>query len=64
MAGALTFAFHAYTAPRLHVIVSVVLGGGVMFALYAAILLFALGQRDFYLDIVKGLRRSAPAPGQ
>ena len=64
MAGALTFAFHAYTAPRLHVIVSVVLGGGVMFALYAAILLFALGQRDFYLDIVKGLRRSAPPPGK
>jgi PST family polysaccharide transporter len=61
-AGALTFVFHAYAGPWLNVFVSVALGGCVMLAVYAGVLLFALGQWDFYFDVIKGLRRSAPPP--
>jgi PST family polysaccharide transporter len=61
VAGALTFAFHAYTWPWLNVMVSLVLGGCLMLLLYAWVLLFALGQWAFYFDVIKAFRRPAPS---
>jgi PST family polysaccharide transporter len=58
-AGTLAFGLHMFTAHSLGAIVNVVLGGSVMISIYAWVLLFVLGQRAFYLDIVNGLRRSA-----
>jgi PST family polysaccharide transporter len=54
-AGIVAFVFHTSTAHVLNPAVVLLLGGGIMLAAYLWVLLFALGQRDFYLDLVKGL---------
>jgi O-antigen/teichoic acid export membrane protein len=35
-------------------------GGGTMFVVYAGVLLFILGQKDFYLDLIRGLKSPPP----
>jgi O-antigen/teichoic acid export membrane protein len=41
-------------------LLAVLLGGSVMFVVYYGVLLFALGQRAFYLDLIKGLKGTTP----
>ncbi len=41
-------------------VVKLMVGGGSMFAIYAIVLLFVLRQKDFYLDLIRGLK-SPPA---
>jgi hypothetical protein len=48
-----------YVGPELGVLPRLVLGGGTMLAVYLVMLLFVLGQRAFYWDLLRGLRRSA-----
>ncbi|ODT17241.1 MAG: hypothetical protein ABS35_26315 [Kaistia sp. SCN 65-12] len=38
----------------------ILLGGGVMLLVYAAMILFVFGQGRFYLELVRGLRQAAP----
>lgn len=41
-----------------------ILGGGMFAAAYVGVLLFAMKQHEFYLDIIRGLRRPPEeAPG-
>jgi PST family polysaccharide transporter len=63
VAGLCAFAIQRYFGPSSGAVVRLLLGGGVMFATYILVLLFALGQRDFYLDLFRGLRRSAATNG-
>lgn len=37
-------------------ILKVVAGGGTMFVIYSVVLLFVLNQKDFYLDLLRGLK--------
>ena len=57
-AGIVAYVFHASTAHSLNPAVMLLLGGGIMLAVYLWVLLFVLGQRDFYLDLVNGLLAS------
>jgi PST family polysaccharide transporter len=59
-AGIIAYVFHASTAQALNPAVMLLLGGGIMLAVYLWVLLFVLGQRDFYLDLVKGLLGFGP----
>jgi len=59
-AGIVAYIFHAFTAQALNPAVMLLLGGGIMLAVYLCVLLFVLGQWDFYLDLVNGLL--APEP--
>jgi O-antigen/teichoic acid export membrane protein len=61
-AGIVAYVFHASTAHALNPAVMLLLGGGIMLAVYLWVLLFVLGQRDFYLDLVKGLIGSGRMP--
>lgn len=40
-------------------VVKLMVGGGSMFATYVVVLLFVLRQKDFYLDLIRGLKRPA-----
>jgi hypothetical protein len=37
-------------------ILELAVGGGAMVLVYGAVLLFALNQRHFYLDLIRGLK--------
>jgi hypothetical protein len=63
VAGLCAFAIQRYFGPSSGAVVRLLLGAGVMFATYILVLLFALGQRDFYLDLFRGLRRSPATNG-
>ena len=54
------FAVQSYCGQSLSPFARLLLEGGVMFAVYAGILLFALGQKDSYFDLLRALK-SAPA---
>jgi len=41
-----------------------VLESGVLFATYLGILLFVAGQKDFYLDLLKGMKGSSPVENE
>jgi PST family polysaccharide transporter len=59
-AGALAFAVVACLGQSASPIVRLLVGGGVMAAAYASTLLVAMGQRSFYFDLLRALKR-APA---
>jgi PST family polysaccharide transporter len=61
-AGIVAYFFHASTAHALKPAIMLLLGGGTMVAVYLWVLLFILGQRDFYLDLIKGLIGSGRMP--
>jgi O-antigen/teichoic acid export membrane protein len=61
-AGIIAFVFHAFTANSLNTFVTLLSGGGIMLAVYLLVLLFVLGQRDFYLDLVKAFVGSGRMP--
>jgi O-antigen/teichoic acid export membrane protein len=61
-AGIVAYVFHVAAAHALNAAVMLLLGGGIMLAVYLGVLLFVLGQRDFYLDLVKGLIGSERMP--
>jgi O-antigen/teichoic acid export membrane protein len=59
-AGVCAFAFQHYYGDRLlSPIPRLVSGGGVMLLVYLCMLLFILGQRTFYLDLLRALRGPA-----
>jgi len=58
IAGLCAFAIQHYFGPSSGAVVRLLLGGGVMFTTYILVLLFALGQRGFYMDLFRGLKRS------
>jgi PST family polysaccharide transporter len=58
-AGALCLAFKV-TAGPLAPAVRLLIGGALLGGSYAWVLLYATGQKTFYLDLLRGLRRSAP----
>jgi O-antigen/teichoic acid export membrane protein len=41
-------------------LMKLIIGGGAMFVVYAAVLLFILNQKAFYLDLINGLKRPSP----
>jgi hypothetical protein len=45
----------------LPVVVKLLVGGGSMFVAYVVVLLFILGQKDFYLDLIRGLKSPPPS---
>jgi O-antigen/teichoic acid export membrane protein len=59
-AGIVAYTFHAFAAQIINSYVMLLLGGGIMLAVHLWVLLFVLGQWDFYLDLVKGLLASGP----
>lgn len=61
-AGLVAYIFHASTAHVFNAGVMLLLGGSIMLSTYLGVLLFALGQRDFYLDLAKGLFGARRAP--
>jgi PST family polysaccharide transporter len=58
-AAILTFGALRYAGPELGALPRLVLGGGTLLTVYLVMLLFVLGQRAFYSDLLRGLRRSA-----
>ncbi|MEN3381101.1 MAG: hypothetical protein V7608_1145, partial [Hyphomicrobiales bacterium] len=59
-AAALTYAAQHYTADLPHALLRLAAGGAVMLAAYLFALMFILGQKDTYLELLRGLR-SSPA---
>jgi O-antigen/teichoic acid export membrane protein len=58
VAAAIAFGFEHYFGSELAPLLRLLLGGGVMVITYMLMLLFVLGQKEFYLDLIKGLRSS------
>ena len=56
VAAALPFAFQFFYGHSLSPFLRLVLGGSVFLAVYLAMLLQVMGQRTFYLDLVRGFR--------
>jgi hypothetical protein len=54
------FAIQHYFVPSLGLLVGLLVGAGVMFTVYVMMLLFVLGQRNFYLDLLRGLKEGSP----
>lgn len=63
VAGLCAFAIQHYFGPSLGAFVRLFLGGGIVFTTYILVLLFVLGQRSFYLDLLRGLKGSPAANG-
>jgi PST family polysaccharide transporter len=62
MIGAVLFAYivRSLFAQSLAPLPRLVLGGGMLFLVYLWILLFAMGQKTFYLDLLRGLKGDSP----
>jgi PST family polysaccharide transporter len=61
MAAAIALAVFPYFGRFDLPIVRLLMQGGIMLGLYLGILLFAMGQKAFYLDLLRGLR-GVPRP--
>ena len=61
IAGLCAFAIQCCFGTSSGAVVRLLMGYGVMFATYILVLLFALGQRGFYMDLFRGLKRSPAA---
>jgi O-antigen/teichoic acid export membrane protein len=60
VAGLCAFVIQHYFVPSLDLLVGLLVGACVMFTVYVLMLLFVLGQRDFYLDLLRGLKEGSP----
>src|SRR5262249_42749029 len=56
LAFAVQFRFGGALPPLLRLI----LGAGMLFAIYAVFLLYVMGQKAFYVDLIQGMRERAP----
>jgi PST family polysaccharide transporter len=54
------FALQLFYGHMLSPLLRVVLGGTIFFIIYFGMLLYVMGQKSFYLDLIQGLRRSSP----
>jgi O-antigen/teichoic acid export membrane protein len=61
VAGLCAFAIQHYFGPSLGLLVGLLVGTSVMFATYILVLLFVLGQLQFYLDLLRVLKEGWPA---
>jgi PST family polysaccharide transporter len=61
VAGAVAFALQHYFGLVRLALPRLMLEGAVMFGLYGGLLVFVMGQKDFYLDLWKGLRTATGA---
>ncbi len=59
VAGAVALVIEIYMGPSTSSLLRLLVGGGVMLAVYVCMLLLVLGQLRFYLDLFEGLRRPA-----
>jgi PST family polysaccharide transporter len=57
VAGAVALAMQIYMNPSMSFLLRLLVGGGVMLAIYVCMLLFVLGQLRFYLELFDGLQR-------
>ena len=60
VAGMAAFALQSFYGQLLSPLIRLLLGGTIFLSVYVSVLLFIMGQRLFYLDLVKGLRGAAP----
>ena len=60
LAAVPTFALHAHMPAIDWTVLRLLIEGGVLGTIYLVILVFAFGQKEFYLDLIRSLR---PAPG-
>jgi O-antigen/teichoic acid export membrane protein len=60
VAAALAFAVQHEFGQALHPLLRLVISCGILFAVYALILLYVMGQKAFYLDLIRGLTRPSP----
>jgi len=60
-ASAVAYLFQFYCGHLLPAFTMLVLGGGILFGVYLWMLLFVMGQKQFYLDIVKGFKTPPPS---
>jgi PST family polysaccharide transporter len=60
LAAALTFCFVSYFGSLHSPLLRLVTGAGIMAGLYLWTLLFVMGQKSFYFDLVRGLKGAAP----
>jgi O-antigen/teichoic acid export membrane protein len=56
VAAALAFSVQFHYGPLLSPLVRLVSGCGILFGVYAVMLLFVMGQKAFYVDLIRGLR--------
>ncbi|WP_284735832.1 lipopolysaccharide biosynthesis protein [Dongia deserti] len=61
-ASAAAMAVHLSAGSHLPPIADLALGGAIMFSLYAGILLFVLGEKDVYFELVRTLLKSSAGP--
>ena len=64
VAGALGFGVRLILPPNLPNLARLVLEGGAVLVVYLGMLLFVMGQKLFYLDILRGFRKRAPVEEQ
>ncbi len=63
VAAAAGFALQLFARDYLQLpaLVKLMIGGGAMFVVYVVVLLFILRQKDFYLDLIRGLKSPPPS---
>jgi O-antigen/teichoic acid export membrane protein len=59
LAAVVGYSAQRYSADMPHAVLRLALGGSAMFAAYLFILMFVLGQKDSYLELIRGLRPRA-----
>jgi len=60
VAALIAFAVQFRFGQNLPPLLRLIIGCGILFAVYTLILLYAMGQKDFYLDLVRGLANRSP----
>jgi len=60
VAALIAFAVQFQLGQNLPPLLRLIIGCGILFAVYTLILLYAMGQKDFYLDLVRGLANRSP----
>jgi O-antigen/teichoic acid export membrane protein len=60
IAAAMAFAVQLHYGPVLSPLVRLVSGCGILFGVYAVMLLYVMGQKAFYVDLIKGLVGRTP----
>jgi PST family polysaccharide transporter len=61
VAAALPFALQLFYGQRLSPLPRLIIGGSVFVAVYLGMLLYVMGQKSFYLDLIQGLRGRSSA---
>jgi O-antigen/teichoic acid export membrane protein len=59
VAAALAFTLQSFYGESLSPFLRLLLGAGILFCLYLWMLLYVMGQKSFYMDLLQGLRRGS-----